>query len=94
MEDIEPTRFAWVRDGLLVTGTLTDWAKMWEGDYYAGENDLTTALLTWSGGEADIPVIHRVTVERWAPTENDYIPYAFSVPGLPDRVSVSIDGRA
>ena len=89
----EPTRFAFFRDGLLVAGTLADWAKMWEGDYYAGDVDLATKMWTWDDGEKSDPVERKVKVEQGIPTENDYIPYVITVPGLHDKVTVSIDGR-
>lgn len=90
----EPTRFAWIRDGLLVAGTLQDWVKMWEGDYYAGENDLTHNLITWEGDDATPPQFHTVQVSRGKQQENDWIPYVIDVPGLHDVVHVQIDGRA
>lgn len=90
-EEREPTRFAWVRDGEMVAGTLADWARMWEGDYYACDADLSGELLTWDGKNE--PVTHFVKVTRGATTEDDYIPYTITVDGLPDVVSVSIDGR-
>lgn len=88
----EPTRYAWMRDGLLVAGTLHDWAKMWEGDYYAGDIDLSQSLLTWDGEGA--PAVRVVRVTRGAPDGDDWIPYRIEVPGVDERVSVRVDGRA
>ncbi len=88
----EPTRFAWMRDGLLVTGILKQWAGMWEGDYYAGDQSLTRTVLTWDGENE--PVVHWVSVEKGEPMENDYIPYTFTLPGLHDHVRLLIKGRA
>lgn len=88
----EPTRFAWFRDGEMIAGTLSDWVKMWEGDYYAGENDLSSTLLTWDG-EPGTARYHKVAVARGAVTEDDFIPHTFTVSGLHDVVSCSIDGR-
>jgi hypothetical protein len=92
-ESFEPTRFAWIRDGLLVAGDLNDWAKMWEGDYYAGEHDLTQTLLTWDGSVQGARY-HQVEVRREGMTEDDDIPYTITVPGLHDIAIVTIDGRA
>jgi hypothetical protein len=89
----EPQRYAWMRDGLLVAGTLQDYAKMWEGDYYAGDHDLTTQLLTWDG--EGLPQTHRVEIKRGEMCENDWIPYFISVPSIEhETVRVSVDGRA
>ena len=44
-------------------------------------------------GEASDPVERRVKVEQGIPPETDYIPYVITVPGLHDKVTVSIDGR-
>ena len=90
----EPTRFAWICDGLLIAGTLNDWAKMWEGDYYAGESDFNTTLITWGGDENTPPQFHKIVVKRGGLTDDDMIPYLFTVPGLHDVAHVSIDGRA
>ena len=91
-ESHEPTRFAWMRDGLLVAGTLGDYAKMWESDHYAGDNDLTTRVLTWDG--EGTPAIHNVRVKRGEMNEFDYIPYTISVPATGDSAIVNVDGRA
>lgn len=88
----DPTRFVWMRDGLLNAGTLDDWARMWEGDYYASEDGLTRCLLSWDG-EPHTAVYHGVTITRGIRTENDYVSYTFTVPGLPDKAVVWIDGR-
>lgn len=93
-EEHEPTRFVWFRDSELVAGTLAQWARMWEGDYYAGEYDLSTKVWTWDDGEASDPVERRVKVEQGAMRENYWIPYTITVPGLPDTARVDIDGRA
>lgn len=58
-ETSEPTRFAWIRDGLLIAGTLADWARMWEGDYYSGDLDLTRTLITVPG----LPDTASVTID-------------------------------
>jgi hypothetical protein len=87
------TRFTWVRDGETVTATLTDWAAMWESDYYDKQADLTRDLLTWDGipGTA---CYHRVQVSLGMQREDDRYPYHIMVPGFPDQVIVIIDGRA
>jgi hypothetical protein len=86
----EPTRFAWFRDGLLVAGTLTDWAKMWEGDYYAGEDDLSRVLWTAENADADMAK-HHVSVEWGKKSEEHYTPVTMTVPGFHDTVIVSVD---
>lgn len=90
----EPTRFAWIRDGLLVAGTLSDWAKMWEGDYYAGDNGLTATLITWDGDENTTPQFHKVDVKQAGVDEDETVKYVFTVPGLHDQVVKLIDGLA
>lgn len=90
MSDTEPKRYAWIRDGLLVAGTLRDYAKMWEGDYYAGDSDLTRELLAWDGVKP--PTVHAVRIQRREMTESDYLPYEFTVNG--ETAFVQIDGRA
>lgn len=88
----EPTRFAWVYDGLLVAGTLSDWAKQWEGDYYAGDVPPPLRLITWDG--SDQGARHwMVSISCGEPTQDDYIPYMITVPGLHDIVIVTVDGR-
>jgi hypothetical protein len=90
----ESTRFAFFRDGELVAGTLQQWARMWEGDYYAGDQDLTRKVWTWDKGEASAPVERCIMVQQGRPTEDDMVPYLFTVPGLHDVASVTIDGRS
>lgn len=86
----EPKRYAWMRDGLLVAGTLQNWTHMWEGDHYAGDNDLSPELLYWDGKET--PAIHLVYIKRGETTENEYIPYEIHCNG--ELAHVFIDGRA
>lgn len=88
----EPTRFAFFRDGDLVAGDLSDWAKMWEGDYYAGDTDLSTRVWVWKDASAD-PCEFRISVERQGVREDDWIPHMITIPGLHDVVVVSVDGR-
>lgn len=88
----EPTRFAWIYDGLLVAGTLSDWARAWEADYYAGDEPPPARVLTWDGSDQGARY-WRVNVVRGETTEDDYIPYRITVPGLQDFVPVTIDGR-
>jgi len=87
------TRFAWIRDRELVVGTLTDWAAMWESDYYDKQADLTRDLLTWDGmpGTAEY---HRVQVAMGMQREDDRYPYHIMVPGFSDLVLAVIDGRS
>ena len=89
----EPTRFAFFRDGELVAGTLGQWANMWEGDYYAGDTDLSTKIWTWDNGVDSDPVERRITEHRGNLDEDYMIPCLFTIPGLHDVASVSIDGR-
>ena len=89
----DPTRFAWVYDGLLVAGTLSDWAKAWEQDQYCGDAPPPTRVITWDGSMQDAQH-HHIVVRRGETTEDDYIPYAITVPGLQDIVIVTIDGRS
>jgi hypothetical protein len=86
----EPKRYAWMRDGLLVAGTLREYAQMWEGDYYSGDNDLTKELVFWDGkGRPEILLVY---VKRHGMTDDDYIQYEISCNG--ESVHFSIDGRA
>ncbi len=87
----EPSRFTWFRDGEPVTGTLEQWARMWEGDYYAGEQDLSRVLLYWDSPEAE-PVKHLVEVERYPVDEEYKIRHKFTVPGRHDVSWIFIHG--
>lgn len=76
--DREPVRYAWIRDSLLVAGTLADYAQMWEGDQWACQYDLTVELLTWDG--KNLPVVHEVQIDRGG-TYPDGIDFLIRVPG-------------
>lgn len=89
----EPTRFAFMRDGELVTGTLAQWACMWEGDYYAHDTGLTTRLW-WIEDDESVPQEAFVVQEIGKPDEDDRICHTFTLTGLPDRAVIHIDGRA
>lgn len=90
-EATEPVQYAFIRDGLLIAGTLGDWARLWEGDYYAGEDDLSKDLLTWDGVGDPVRHIVRVT---WESMNSDYkIPYTITVPSTDETVYVLIHGE-
>lgn len=89
----EPSRFAWFRDGDLVAGTLDQWARLWEGDFYAGDHGLTTRLW-WIKDDESVPQEVFVVQEIGKPDEDDHIRHTFTVTGLPDRAVITIDGRA
>lgn len=85
----EPKRYAWMRDGELIAGTLAQYARMWEGDYYGGDRDLATRILIWDG-EGD-PIVHDVVIKQSHTDEDDYMYYTFTVND--ETASVRIDGR-
>lgn len=87
------TRFGWYRDSRFVAGTIADWARMWEGDYYAGDHGLERTLLTW-GGQGTVPELHEVETVRRRMDEDDRVYWTIIVQGLPDMAYVTIDGRA
>lgn len=91
-DSYEPTHFVWRYDGLPVVGTLADWAKMWDADHYSGDCPPPTRVYTLDD-EKD-PQPHTVHVGPGRRSENDYILHTITVPGLPDTVTVCIDGRA
>lgn len=87
------TRFGWHRDSQFVAGTIADWAKMWEGDYYAGDHGLARKVLVWEDENAT-PEIHKVETVRRRMDEDHQVYWEITVPGLPDMAYVTIDGRA
>lgn len=96
-EDKRPTQFVWHHaelgdDGMVGVGTLADWARMWERDYYAGGDGLTRLLLTWDG--ADKVQYHLVEVKYVGKDENDWMKYHITASHCNDEAWVTIDGRA
>ncbi len=89
-----PTRCAFFCGGLLVVGTLKMWADYWEASYYGDGDAVPSSPLWFWPDSSGVPVATHVRVERGTPDEDDYIPYTITADGLPDRVSVRIDGRS
>lgn len=87
------TRFGWHRDSQFIAGTIADWAKMWQGDYYAGDHGLARKVLVWEDGNAT-PQIHEVDTVRRYKDEDDQVYWMITVQGLPDVAYVTIDGLA
>lgn len=91
-ESKESTQFVLKYDGMLRVVTLAEWAKLWEHDYYAGDEPPSTVLLTWDG--ADTTQHHLVTVTRTRTDDSDFIHYLITVSHCDDTCWVRIDGRA
>lgn len=87
-----PTLFIWVCEGQPCVGTLADWVKQWEHDYYSGDQSLSAKLLTWDG--KGVPMVHFVRADTGVVDEEDKIPCRFTVSGAPDKALIFIDGRA
>lgn len=86
----EPTRFAFVYDGLLVAGDLTKWAKLWEMDQYAGDCPPPVDVTIWGGDPAVPPTLHRIEVTRGTTDEDGRVPHRIALPGFHDVVTVSV----
>jgi hypothetical protein len=88
----EPKRYAWMRDGELVAGTLQTYAHLWETDRYAGDLDAAARLLHWDGTLE--PEIHPVLITRQGKTLDGWPLYKISCNGesvliqLPPEIGV------
>lgn len=86
------TPFIFTVDRKPQVGTLGRYAKHWESAYYSHAFELSSTVLTWD--DTSDPITYRVRVVPEGKMDNEFITYRFSVPGLPDTATVTIDGRA
>lgn len=83
------TLFIFTVDTVPQVGTLEEYARVWEAAYYSHALDLSSTVLTWDN--TSDPITYRV---RIVPEGRPLHTYRLSVPGLPDTVTVTIDGLA
>jgi hypothetical protein len=86
-----PTRYAYHYDGILITGTLEDYAHAWEASQYNGLH-VSSTIVSWEVGED--PITHGVRALRTHKDENDYIHYEITALGNGEKTYVTVDGRA
>lgn len=89
-------RFTWIYDGILDSGTLQEYADIWERNHYDADHGLSSHVIRWNG-DTD-PVKIPVTVENLGTDDNDYMKYRFTVPVAGQLEGTAayafVDGRA
>lgn len=83
-ENEEPERYAFMVEGVMVSGTLEDYARHWEKTHYSGDH-LSPTVLSWHGTH------HTVRVAK-TDQHNDYMQYLLTANN--ESAHASIDGRA
>jgi hypothetical protein len=85
-QQLPAIRYVYLVDNEMVTGTLADWAKVWEQGHYSSGILLSDVLKTWDNQSGFSVKVDRLGIE------NDWIDYRISAAG--ETASVRIDGRA
>lgn len=86
----QPLRYAYQVNGELCSGTLEDWAGVWEHREYGGDVDLGHELITWRHRTDG----YRVHVDRLTPLDRQVDWIEFRIWAAGETVTKRIDGRA